>query len=798
MIDLGTDNNKMSKKITNLFKSADEEKRHILYEYEIYDILQNLGSFAPPASMVFEKNREYSDEELISLPGDRVVLKIISPSITHKTEVDGVRIIEKSASEIRNTITRMLAEVPEKYCSMVKNGSFHDKVYEGLSGEKLLNAVNEDINGVLLVQHISSASKDFGAELLVGIRNTREFGPIISAGIGGMDSELFAETFQKGQAFVTATTIMTTAEEFLEIFKNTVSYKKLSGHTRGRKPVSIDRQLLTCFSSFISLANFYSQANPEAPYIIEEFEVNPFVLHDSNPVPLDGLCRFSRPCAVPEKRPWHKIDKLLHPESIGIIGVSTTRVNYGRIILENILAEGFNRENIRIIRPGMDSFEGVTCVPDLESLDITLDLLVVAVGADQVPPVVDLVTKRKICESVMLIPGGMGETGDSKEMSDIINARISKAHSCEGGGPVFIGANSLGVVSHPGKYDTLFIPEEKLPKQRGEHKRNIAFLSQSGAFMITRISKLPELDPAYMISIGNQNDLTLGDMMLYFRDRDDIDVIAVYAEGFKDMDGLSFIKALKEAVNNGKDVIVYRAGKTPEGRSATGSHTVSIAGDYKAFEACVRQAGGIVASSFTQFSDLLILAKQLNKKTIRGNRIGALSGAGFEAVGMADNIDADEYCLKMAQLSDSTIKRLDSLLNEKGLSLLTEAKNPMDLNPGGDDEAHILAVRYMAEDDNVDAVVVGLDPLSPSTRTLFKPENENYDYKKPKSMVMELPELADTLDKPVIGVVDAGKLFDQMADELKSRNMVIFRSVDRALNALALYTDARLSRNKTS
>ena len=60
----------------------------------------------------------------------------------------------------------------------------------------------------------------------------------------------------------------------------------------------------------------------------------------------------------------------------------------------------------------------------------------------------------------------------------------------DGGGPLFLGGNSLGILSHPGKYDTLFIPEEKLPKQKDEKERRTAFISQSGAYMITRMSFL--------------------------------------------------------------------------------------------------------------------------------------------------------------------------------------------------------------------------------------------------------------------------------------------------------------------
>ena len=156
---------------------------------------------------------------------------------------------------------------------------------------------------------------------------------------------------------------------------------------------------------------------------------------------------------------------------------------------------------------------------------------------------------------------------------------------------------------------------------------------------------------------------------------------------------------------------------------------------------------------------------------------------------MADNVDG--YHIRLARLSDLTINRLESLLKEKGLSHLTEVKNPMDINPGADDEAHILAVGYLAEDDNVDAVVVGLDPLSPVTRTLRKSNDGQYDFEKPGSIVTELPKLVNTLEKPVIGVIDAGSLYDPMAHELSKDGMVIFRSADRAVKALAVYIESK-------
>ncbi|WP_373499112.1 acetate--CoA ligase family protein [Desulfococcus sp.] len=779
--------------ITQLFTQARAQGRDFLFEHETYALLNHSGAETPPRTHLLAKGSRPADEELTAMPGDRVVLKIVSPAIIHKTEVGGVRVVEKHPDNIRSAWRRMMVEVPENYASMIERRSIHaPEIYRGLFGEALQQAVARDIQGVLMVQFMPPDSQAFGNEMIVGIRNTREFGMILSAGLGGTDTELYAERFRKGQAIVAASTALTDGEAFFALFRKTICYRKLAGLTRGRRRIVTDEQLIECFASFIAMANRYSPVNPEAPFIIEELEINPFAFTDYLMVPLDGMCRFARPGSMPAARPFHKIGTLLRPETIGIVGVSTSRINFGRVILNNILAGGFDPANIRIIRPGMADFEGIRCVPDLASLDVKLDLFVVAVGAHKVPELVDQVIAARAAETVMLIAGGMGETEESADRARKLMDRIRHAHAAEDGGPVFLGANCLGVVSHPGKYDTLFIPEAKLPKRRGDHTRNAAFVSQSGAFMITRLSKRPELDPAYMISVGNQNDLTLGDMLCHLKDDPAIDVIAVYAEGFKDLDGLAFTRAVREAVGSGKELVFYKAGRTQEGKSATSGHTASLAGDYMVCESCVRQAGGIVAQNFSQFEDLLMLAQRFHGKRINGNRLAALSGAGFEAVGMADNIQSDDYTLRMARLDAATVDKIAVMLREKGLDALVQVKNPLDINPGADDEAHVAAVRHLAEDPHVDAVVVGLDPLSPAMRTLAECESGRYNFDDPGSIAAEMPRLAAALEKPVVGVVDAGRLYDPLVERLSAGGMAVFRSSDRAVRALAMYIEGRL------
>lgn len=783
--------------ITALFSAAHEQGREYLYEQEVYELLSSSGAETPPRTKFLPKGGRPSDEELLTMPGEKVVLKIVSPAIIHKTEVGGVRVVEKSGDKIRSAWRRMMYEVPENYALLIERTMVHcPEGYEGLSGEELQQAISRDIQGVLMVQFMPPDSQAFGNELIVGLRNTREFGMIISAGLGGTDTELYAERFRKGQAIVAASTAITNGDAFFELFRKTICYKKLAGLTRGQRRIVTDEQIVECFSSMIDMANYYSPHNSRAPYVIEELEINPFAFSDFLMIPLDGMCRFSLPGKMPVTRPFQKIANLLHPENIGIIGVSTSRMNFGRVILNNILANGYDPSSIRIIRPGIERFEKIRCLPDIASLDTKLDLCVVAVGSDQVPDIVDEIIEKNAAETVMLIAAGMGETEDSVERAAGLMEKIKTAHDTVDGGPVFLGANCLGVISHPGRYDTLFIPEQKLPKLRGDHRRNAAFVSQSGAFMITRLSKNPELDPAYMISIGNQNDLTLGDMLLYLKDDPAIDVIGVYAEGFRDLDGLAFTQAVREAVINDKDVIFYKAGRTPEGKTATSGHTASLAGDYMVCESCVRQAGGIVAQTFSQFEDLLMLAQRLNDKQVLGNRLAAVSGAGFEAVGMADNIQSDDFTMKMATFSQTAVGKISSLLKDKGLDTLVTVKNPLDINPGADDEVHAIVVKTLAQDTKVDAVVVGLDPLSPSMRTLADAEAGQYSTDDPNSIARSLPRVVGELDKPVVGVVDGGRLYDPLVDELIAAGMPIFRSSDRAVQAVAMYIEGRLYADK--
>ena len=779
--------------ITGILRSASEEGRDFLFEYEVYNVLARSGAETPPRSIFIPRGARPSEDEMMALPGEKVVIKIVSPAIIHKTEVGGVRIVPKHPDRIRSALRRMMYEVPENYAQWIdRNPGVAPAQYEGLSGQALATAIRRDLLGVLLVQFMPPDSEAFGNELIVGLRNTREFGMIINAGLGGTDTELYARRFRKGQANVVSACELIDGESFFELFRRTISYRKLAGLTRGQRRIVTDEQLVECFSSFIEMGRFYSQSNPQAPFVIQELEINPYAFTDFLMVPLDGMCRFSLPEGRKSRRPTAKVENLLHPRTMALIGVSTQRRNFGRIILDNVISQGFSPQDLFVIREGISEIDGVKCVAGLQDLPVKPDLFVVAVGADQVPDLVDEVLRLDAAQSVMLIPGGMGETEESKNRAEEISAAIDAAHGTEDGGPVFLGANCMGVVSRPGRYDTWFIPEEKLPRDREARYYRAALISQSGAFMLHRSSSCPELSPAYMVSMGNQTDLTLGDMIWYFQDSDQVDVMAVYAEGFTDGDGLEFCKAVRQAVLAGKEVVFYKAGRTPEGKDATSGHTASLAGDYMVCESCVRQAGAIVARTFTEFQELFLLAERLGTKKINGNRLSAVSGAGFEAVGMADSIQSDDYQIRLASFSRSTREDIDRILRNKKLESLVSIGNPLDINPAADDETHAAIAAALLKDEGVDAVIMGLDPLSPAMHTLSDTLVEEYSMHADKGIVPLLTQVAAQTDKPIIGVVDGGRLFDPLRDALLAAGVPIFPVCDRAVAATALYIEARL------
>jgi len=260
----------------------------------------------------------------------------------------------------------------------------------------------------------------------------------------------------------------------------------------------------------------------------------------------------------------------------------------------------------------------------------------------------------------------------------------------------------------------------------------------------------------------------------------------VYVEGFKPLDGLKVLRAVRRIASSGRRVIFYRAGRTAAGAAASASHTASIAGDYPVTRALLARAGAAVVETLDDFDDALTLFNAFAGKTARGGRLGALSNAGFECVAFADNLDR----LSIAEFDGKTKTRLAQVIDAAKIGEIVDAHNPLDITPMGDDAAYCDSFEAIMADPGVDVGIVGIVPLTARMNTLATGAGHAEDVTREDALPARYGALFARSTKPWVAVVDSGGLYDPLSAELARRGVPTFRTADRALRMLNLWLSA--------
>jgi acyl-CoA synthetase (NDP forming) len=781
------------KRIARILSAAYERRDCILLETDGFEILKALGFKTCPARFV-RNAQEARSADWNSFSGDKVVVKVVSPEILHKSDFGGVAIVANEREAIALTIEAMAESLCEK----------------NLAGFTVNQFVTYDAA--------------LGGELLLGLRRTDDFGPVVTVGAGGVYTEFLAENFKPGRdvailsceltesvpgavanesvpgAVATGSNTQQKIDTSLHgddrvhsALSDVAITRLITNPPRGQKPRLRLDQIVAATNRLLWLGR-------EFGHLISEFEINPLVIADGELIALDVLVKLGHaPEVSGAMRPVEKIKHLLEPRSAAVIGVSE-KLNPGHVIVNNLLREGFDRTRLYIVKPGTESLEGCRCYSDIASLPERVDLLVVSVAAGQVPETVAQVIETRKAESIVVIPGGLEEKSGGELLASRMHAALAASREADWRGPVINGGNCLGIRSRPGRCDTMFIPQHKLSTSNGTgvppvekragcacHTSPVALISQSGAFGLAKADRLAGINPKYNITLGNQMDLTVGDYLTYLKDDVEVEVFAVYVEGFAPLDGVKFLKAAEEISARGKTVVLYRAGRTPAGAKASASHTASIAGDYAVTRALARHAGVVVAESLADFEDLTRLFAFLLGKKVAGRRLGAISNAGFECVAFADNLRN----FTLPTFGERTTHRLRAVFERCRIDLVVDAHNPLDLTPMADDAAYEQAVRAVMADENVDVGIVGCVPMTPALNTLSRGECHHEDIDREDSVVQRLLRLNDEIAKPWVAVVDAGILYDPIAARLEGAGIPTFRTADRALRLFDIFCEAK-------
>ncbi len=716
-----------------------------LLEPEGLALLAALG-LAVPAWRLVPDEAGVDAPLLDDIGGERIVVKAVGPGLVHKTEIGGVAFADRTPAAVRAAMTAMRARLPSP-----------------ASGFTLSALVPHD--------------RDPGGELLLAFRWTDDMGPIVAVGAGGIATEILAADLRPDRALAIASPTLTPPDGLDGALADATAARLATRSVRGQPPRLGPERLADAVRRLLALA-------PLAPAGLLELEVNPAAVTPAGLVALDVLVRLGDgPLPVRPPRPAAAVARLLAPRSIGIVGVSSG-MNPGHVILQNVLREGFDPAAVTVVKPGVAEMDGVRCVPNLAAMPSRVDLMVVVLPAAATPGFVAEAVERDLAASLIVIPGGLEEKSGGGAYADRLQAVLAAARGRPDGGPVINGGNCLGIRSRPGRYDTLFIPRAKLP--RGARPAPIALVTGSGAFAVTRLSRLAPLDPRYVVTIGNQTDLTAGDYLTHFAGDPAVRVVGVYVEGFVRLDGARFLEAAARLRADGRRVVLYRAGRTAAGAGASASHTAAIAGDAAVTRALARAAGVAWAETPAEFDDLLRTFALLDGRPAAGRRLGATTNAGSECVTIADHAGP----LELVRFSPATEQALGRVLVPAGITSVVDVHNPLDLTPIADARIVGETARIILAADEVDAGIVGIVPMTDTIDGLPAGEGHDEDLARPGAVADVVARLWHATTKPWVAVVDAGPMYEPLRTRLLEAGVPVLGTADAATRALGAWCEA--------
>ncbi|MHB8279008.1 MAG: acetate--CoA ligase family protein [Candidatus Humimicrobiaceae bacterium] len=350
----------------------------------------------------------------------------------------------------------------------------------------------------------------------------------------------------------------------------------------------------------------------------------------------------------------NKIYNILNPSSIALIGVSQEQTSFGYTHLSILKKVGY-KGSIFVINPNADYVLDLKCYPSILEVKEEIDVAFIMTPKKIVKKVFQECLQKKV-KGIVILTAGFAEL--DKEGEKLQNELIYQAKSK---GVRVIGPNTLGFYSAPVSLDALMSGYIR--------KGNIALISQSGNF--TRSLAFPAIKRglgfSYIIGLGNQSDIQFHELIRYFRNDDNTKVIALYIEGL--INGRKFLEEVRKTVKK-KPVVILKSGRTEAGAKIVSSHTASLAGNDKIYEAAFKQSGAIQVENVLDFCSVLLALSQ--GKNINGNKIAILSEGG------GDCAIATDICIKkgleLPQFSKYAQEQLKKIIPDIG-----QVKNPVDL-----------------------------------------------------------------------------------------------------------------------
>jgi acyl-CoA synthetase (NDP forming) len=369
----------------------------------------------------------------------------------------------------------------------------------------------------------------------------------------------------------------------------------------------------------------------------------------------------------------HRLQPLLKPSSIAVLGASQKSGSVGNEVIVNLLRGGFEG-SIYPVNPGYEEILGIACYPSLVDLPARPDMVIFAISDRRIESALDEVIALNI--PACTIFSALILDNDSTP-----NLKQRIATKAQNAGLLVAGANGMGFYNVrdrvlAGGFDTRDHP----------YPGNVSLISQSGAGMSGIVDCEQRLQFNLAVSSGYELTVSMEDYLDYALDLKETKVVGLFLETSRYPHKL--IQAFKKANQRRIPIVVLKVGRTDLAAELAVSHSGALAGSDQCYNAVFDRYGVQRVDDMDQLATTLIMFAQTDQIT-QGDVV-SLHDSGGERQLMIDL--ADSLKVPLTKLQPSTITQLENLL-DAGLP----AVNPLDgWGAGGPNASAMMADCFTA------------------------------------------------------------------------------------------------------
>lgn len=627
-----------NQKVQKIFDDVFATKEKVITEELAKQVLTEYGVKVPPYALVTSEADAAAKAKAMGFP---LVAKIVSPEILHKTDIKGVKVGLQNEAQVKEAFSDMHGRLSKQY---------------------------KTVKGVLLEKMVPS-----GAELIVGLQNDPQFGPIIMVGIGGIYTEIFKD--------VAFRVLPITKQDALDMI-NELKGKKILEGFRGAAPV--DKDMIA--SALVSIGNL----GTEMASYYESIDFNPVIAYEKDYYVVDAKIILKQAVdagAISKAQPDSShMDLFFNAKSIALIGASPEAGKVGNSVLESMIKHDYKGKVFPVNAKGYPEIMGIKAYKSLDDISENVELVVVTVDLKFVPDLMRSAAKKNI-HNFVVISGGGKELGGERAAIEAEVKKLSQELKIR-----IIGPNCIGMFNGANRLDCAFQGHARMLRPKNG---NVAFLSQSGTVGIAFMESSDVFGMSKMISYGNRSDVDEADMIWYLSEDPNTKVIGLYVEGLGD--GRKFMNTAKKVITERKKpIVVFKNGRSARGAKQAASHTGSLGGSYGVVKGALDQAGIIGADSYEELTAAL---KALNWQPVpKGSRVAMVTNGAGPIIAAIDNFE--RLGLQVAELSEQTKKAF-----KEHYPATYVIGNPCDITGSANADDYRFAIQAFMDDPNVDIIM---------------------------------------------------------------------------------------------